>query len=64
MQECNFLSFYAQYLPLDGLKQMKIPYVSLPTKLWNSRFRILNLSEMTPGVKPLPADAKKIPQKS
>ena len=38
MQDCNFSSFYAQYQLLDGLKQMKIPYVSLPMKLWNSRF--------------------------
>ena len=38
MQNCNFSSFYAQYQLLDGLKQMKIPYVLLPMKLRNSRF--------------------------
>ena len=38
MQDCNFSSFYAQYQLLDGLKQMKIPYVLLPMKLRNSRF--------------------------
>ena len=38
MQDCNFSSFYAQYQLLEGLKQMKIPYVLLPLKLRNSRF--------------------------
>ena len=29
VQDCNLSSFYAQYQLLDGLKQMKIPYVLL-----------------------------------
>ena len=34
-------------------KQMKIPYVSLPVKLRDSRFKIFDLSEMAPDVKAL-----------